>query len=157
MGYGIIQAYIIYYLTFYTNNTFDTEGNQNDLFTIGSMVYSSIVLIVNIRIFVSTCSYSVFSVTICVLSILSYYITVAIMSNFSKFDNFNHIKMINNPNFYLSTLLVIVFTIMIDAGTTALLRLYNVIKNPLEKDEKRLNSILTDDYSRNFLHRIELT
>jgi phospholipid-transporting ATPase len=157
MLYGILQAYLVYYIIFNCNNTFDPEGNQNDLFTIGSIVYSAVVLIVNIRIFVSTCSHSIFSVTILILSILSYYITVAIMSPFYKFDNFNHIKMINNTNFYLSTLLVIVLTIMIDAGTISILKLFNIIKNPLEKDEKRLNSILTDDTRRNFLSRIELT
>ena len=130
--YGMIQGYIIYLISFYCNNTNDSGGYLQDLFSTGSVVYSAIVLIVNISILLSTNTHSFISISLFTITILSYYIVVMIMSRYYKFDNFNNDHILfYNPWFYLSSILIIVLALIIDIGVIRILYLFGLIKDPL--------------------------
>jgi phospholipid-transporting ATPase len=130
--YGLLQASILFVFAYYCNNSIDQQGYHQDLFSVGSMIYSSIVLLVNFRILLSTNTHSVISISIFFLSIFSYYIIILLMSYYYRFANFNNFYMImTSSNFYLSTLLILVLCLVIDMGMVKLLKLYDFIENPL--------------------------
>ena len=143
--YGMIQGLIIFLISFYCNNSNDSNGYQQDLFSIGSIVYSAIVLIVNLRILLSTNTHSIFSVTIFIVTVLFYYIVLIIMSNYYKFDNFDndHIILLN-PCFYLSTILILVLALIIDIGVIRILYLFGLIKDPLSIKPESIDNHLSE-------------
>ncbi len=96
------------------------------------MAYSSIVLIVNIRILISTCTHSVISFGLFFGSVIVYYIILYLMSIYYKFENFNNFTMIfASYNFYLSTIILIFCCIILDIGVGKILLLYGLVQDPL--------------------------
>ncbi len=96
------------------------------------MAYSSIVLIVNIRILISTCTHSVISFALFFGSVIVYYIILYLMSIYYKFENFNNFTMIfSSYNFYLSTVILIFCCIILDIGVGKILLLYGLVQDPL--------------------------
>ena len=131
--YGILQASFIYIFSFYANESNgNRSGNVNDLDASGSIAYSGVVVIVNLKILLTTCTHTVISVGLFVFSTGAYYLILYIMSRFPFFYNFNNFSMISHGwNFYLSTLCLVIICAIIDVGTGTFLRIYGWVADPL--------------------------
>lgn len=129
---GIIQGAIMFCFFYYSNNSPDVNGRYQDLWSVGSMVYGAIVIIVNIRILYATNNHSLFSFTLFFLTVLSYFIVLIIMSKYQHFENFNNITIIfSNPNYFLSTCSTILLCLILDIAMVKILFLLGAIKDPL--------------------------
>ena len=132
--YGIIQALFVYVYSSFTCK-YINDGYLHDLGSQGSIAYSGVVLIVNIKILTTTNSHTIISFLFFLFSVLSYYLIVLLMSLYYKFYNFNHFKMIfTSFQFYLSTLFLIVLCIMLDKGIDKFCKIFGIILDPLEID-----------------------
>ena len=131
--YGILQASFIYIFSFYANESNgNRSGNVNDLDASGSIAYSGVVVIVNLKILLATCTHTVISVGLFVFSTGAYYLILYIMSRFPFFYNFNNFSMISHGwNFYLSSLCLVIICAIIDVGTGTFLRIYGWVADPL--------------------------
>ena len=132
--YGILQALFVFIYSFptceYINN-----GYLHDLGSQGSIAYSSIVLITNIKILTTTNSHTFISLGFFLFSILSYYFILWLMSLYYAFYNFNHLKMLfKSLQFYLNTFFVIVLCTIIDKGIDKFCRIFGIILDPLNID-----------------------
>ena len=132
--YGIIQAYFVYIYSFITCN-YVYSGYLHDITSKGSIAYSGVVLIVNIKILTTTSSHTYISFLLFLLSILSYYFMLWLMSLFKQFYIFNNFKMvISSWEFYLSTLFLIILCLTLDKGVDKFCRIFGIILDPLEID-----------------------
>jgi phospholipid-transporting ATPase len=138
---GFFQGLIIVIFHVFSFTTNNSNGYSQNLWSFGSMFYSSVVLIVNLRLLFSTNNIDIWSFSLIFISIFLYYLTLLIM-NFSSFwDNFNNFTMIMSAfNFYLSSILICVLAYIMDNGCGNLLRLFGCIKNPLEIQKIEINS-----------------
>ena len=132
--YGIIQAFFVYIYSFHTCN-FIYDGYLHDITSQGSIAYSGIVLIVNIKILTTTNSHTFISLGLFLFSVLSYYFILWLMSLFQSFYNFNNFKMVfYSWEFYLSTLLLLVLCTVLDKGIDKFCRIFGIILDPLRID-----------------------
>ena len=132
--YGIIQAFFVYIYSFYTCLSIN-DGYLHDLGTQGSIAYSGVVLIVNIKILTTTNSHTFISFGLFLFSVLSYYLILGLMSLYYGFYNFSHFKMIfTSCEFYLSTIFLIVLCTILDKGIDKFCRIFGIILDPLEID-----------------------
>jgi phospholipid-transporting ATPase len=132
--YGMMQGVLVYLFSYNANRgAINTSGFQQDLFSGGSMAYSSIVLIVNVKILVSTCTHSFISFGLFFYSVISYYVTLKLMSSYHKFENFNNFEMnFQSLNFYFSTLLIVLVSLFVDVGVKRILLAFGLVVDPLE-------------------------
>ena len=130
--YGILQAIFIFIYSFYGDITPMKDGFLQDLPSSGSIAYSNVVLIVNFKILQTTCTHSFISAFLFLGSVMSYYIILFFMSWYWRFFNFNNFYMMfRSINFYLSTLCFIMICFTIDVGIGKILRIYDIIVDPL--------------------------
>ena len=138
--YGIIQAFFVYIYSFYTCE-YIYDGYLHDLGSQGSIAYSGVVLIVNIKILTTTNSHTFISLGFFLFSVLSYYFILWLMSLYYGFYNFNHFKMIfTSLEFYLSTLFLIVLCTILDKGIDKFCRIFGIILDPLHIDVNKFES-----------------
>jgi len=132
--YGILQGIFVYLYSYYSIPFgVDSSGLTPDVFSNGSIAYSTVVLIVNIKILVSTCSHSLISIGLFFYSVVSYFVIEYIMSKNYRFDNFNNFSMImKSPNFYLSIIIVISICIILDIAIKRIFMIFGIILDPLE-------------------------
>lgn len=127
---GIFQAFIVYLLGYYCLDAPRHDGKINDLWSIGSMIYSCIVIVVNLKIFFSTNNHSIVSFMLFFLSILCYWIVLSIMSLYYRFENFNNFYMLLSDYwYYLATFAACVIIVTLDSGLTHLFYKLGVIKD----------------------------
>ena len=108
---------------------------MHDLGSQGSIAYSGVVLIVNIKILTTTNSHTFISLGFFLFSVLSYYFMLWLMSLYYGFYNFNHFKMIfTSLEFYLSTIFLIVICTILDKGIDKFCRIFGIILDPLHID-----------------------
>ena len=132
--YGILQALFVFIYSFPTCE-YINDGYLHDLGSQGSIAYSSIVLITNIKILTTTNSHTFISLGFFLFSILSYYFILWLMSLYYAFYNFNHLKMLfKSLQFYLNTFFVIVLCTIIDKGIDKFCRIFGIILDPLNID-----------------------
>ena len=132
--YGIIQAFFVYIYSFHTCE-YIYDGYLHDLGSQGSIAYSGVVLIVNIKILTTTNSHTFISLGFFLFSVLSYYFMLWLMSLYYGFYNFNHFKMIfTSLEFYLSTIFLIVICTILDKGIDKFCRIFGIILDPLHID-----------------------
>ena len=77
--YGILQAFFVFIYSFPTCE-YISDGKLHDLGSQGSIAYSSIVLITNIKILTTTNSHTFISLVFFLFSVLSYYFILWLMS-----------------------------------------------------------------------------
>lgn len=156
---GIVQGVFVYLFCFIGNRgPINSTGHQQDLFSTGSICYSAIVLIVNIKLLVSTCTHSFVSFGLFAFSVLMYYITLFIMSEYNKFENFNNFYMnFSSPNFYLSTFNLITICLMLDNGINRILLICGIMDNPLELNAEEYEPKMTELKIKNTLIEEEPT
>jgi phospholipid-transporting ATPase len=143
--YGMMQGCIIFLFCYYCNEAILPQGRTQDLFSVGSMVYGAIVLIVNFKILFSTNTHSIISFSLFILSVASYYVVVFLMSYYYKFANFNNFyMMMTSINFYLSSVLILVLCLSLDVGIVGILKLYGFIKNPLHIKPESIDQHLVE-------------
>lgn len=132
--YGMMQGVLVYLLSYNANRgAIDTSGFQQDLFSGGSIAYSGIVLIVNVKILLSTCTHSVISFVLFFYSVFSYYLILYLMSSYHKFENFNNFEMnLKSLNFYFSSFLLVLVCLFIDIGVKRILLLFKFVVDPLQ-------------------------
>ena len=128
--YAMVEGIMLCYFTLYQNNTYNTEGMTQNLWSIGkiifylgSIVYTEVILIANFRLFLSTFSYTIFSVFLLFLSIFLYFSVFLILSNFKDFQIYNNsVILFNSPDFYLSIFQIVGFCLFLDFGSIAILK-----------------------------------
>ena len=65
ISYGILQASLIFVFSFFANShASNYTGNLGDLTTCGSIVYSGVIIIVNLKILLYTNTHSVISISL---------------------------------------------------------------------------------------------
>ena len=138
--YGILQAFVVFIYSFPTCE-YIYNGFLHDLGSQGSIAYSSIVLIANIKILTTTNSHTFISLAIFLFSVLSYYLILWLMSLYYGFYNFNHFKMLFlSWDFYLNTFFVIFLCYIIDRGIDKFCRIFGIILDPLNIDIKKFET-----------------
>ena len=138
--YGIIQAFFVYLYSFHTCE-YIYDGYLHDLGSQGSIAYSGVVLIVNIKILTTTNSHTFISLGFFLFSVLSYYFILWLMSLYYGFYNFNHFKMLfTSFEFYLSTIFLIVLCTILDKGIDKFCRIFGIILDPLHIDVNKFES-----------------
>jgi phospholipid-transporting ATPase len=132
--YGMMQGVLVYLFSYHANfGPYDQSGHQQDLFSAGSIAYSGIVLIVNVKILMSTYTHSFVSFILFFYSVATYYLTMSVMSKSYRFENFNNYKMITlSTNFYLSSFILVMVCILLDIGVKRILLAFGIIVDPLE-------------------------
>jgi hypothetical protein len=132
--YGFMQAVFIYLLSYNANSSaIEQSGFHQDLWSNGSIAYSGVVLIVNIKILLSTCTHSIISFILFFGSVFTYYLTLIAMSQLKNTEIFNNDTMIfSSNNFYLSTTLLVFLCILLDIGINRLMLLYGLVADPLK-------------------------
>jgi phospholipid-transporting ATPase len=133
IAYGIIQGVLVYLFSFYANDSItNRNGFTQDLWSNGSIAYSGIVLIVNIKILTSTYTHSYVSFVLFFGSTFIYYLTLLVLANFKTTEVFNHSQMIfTSWNFYLSTILLSLMCVLLDIGLNRILLTFGIIIDPL--------------------------
>ena len=132
--YGIIQAFFVFIYSFMTCK-YIYNGHLHDLGSKGSITYSGVILIVNIKILTTTNTHTVISFILFLFSVLSYYLIVFLMSFYYRFYNFNHFRMLfSSFQFYLSTFCLISLCILLDRGIDQFCKLFGIILDPLHID-----------------------
>ena len=132
--YGIIQALFVYFYSFITCKVVN-DGYVHDLGSQGSIAYSGVVLIVNIKILTTTNSHTFISLGLFLFSVLSYYFILWLMSLYYGFYNFDNFRMLfTSCQFYLSTLFLIVLCVTLDRGIDIFCRLFGIVLDPLHID-----------------------
>lgn len=130
--YGAVQGFFIFLFSYYFNDVADSNGRNQDLWSIGSIVYSNIVIIVNIKILFSTNTHTVYSFLACFYSILLYWITTYFMSLYYSFENFNNFKMaLSSGHFYFTTIGLIMIMVIFDVGFNRIALTFKIVKDPL--------------------------
>ena len=154
--YGILQAFLIFIYSFPTCE-YVYNGYLHDLGSQGSIAYSSIILIANIKILATTNSHTFISLGFFLFSVLSYYFIVWLMSLYYGFFNFNHLIMLfKSWQFYLNTFFIISLCTIIDKGVDKFCKIFGIILDPLNIDLKKFEkkevykemSIIRDEINR---------
>ena len=132
--YGIIQAFFVYIYSFHTCEYID-DGYLHDITSQGSIAYSGVVLIVNIKILTTTSTHTFISLGLFLFSILSYYFFLWLMSFYYGFYNFNNCEMVfSSWQFYLSTIFLLVLCTILDKGVDKFCRIFGIVLDPLRID-----------------------
>ena len=158
--YGILQALIIFVYSFLGCYLIEKTGMNQSLESVGSIIYSNVVLIANIKILLTTCTHSFISFGLFIFSIISYFIILVISSLSLNFYDFNNSYMLfKDPNFYLCSFINIIVCICMDLGFGKIFRLFGIIVDPLEinindYDEKILKNdkiieLIRENYKEN--------
>lgn len=107
MGFG--HAFLIFIFSFFF------MGPSFDIWSTGTLVYSSVVLVANWKIVQYTKSHTFISTLIVFLSVFMYYLTIYMMNDYSYFYIYGNWDILSKePKFYLSTLMVLVSVIVVD-------------------------------------------
>ena len=90
-------------------------GSSLDLWSTGTLIYSSVVLVANWKIVQYTKSHTLISALIVFLSVFMYYLTIYVMNDYSYFYIFGNWDVLSKESrFYLSTLMTLVSVMVID-------------------------------------------
>lgn len=139
--YGVLQGLLLYVYCF--NSAMLTQtGNYLDLSCDGSIIYSGVVLIVTVKIFLTTSTHSYVSLFLFVFSIFSYFFSLYIMSFFTGLFTFNNFYLIYDfKSFYLSQFFLLVFCVLIDRAIDKYCRIYGIIEDPLKINAKQYDQL----------------
>jgi len=118
---GVIQAIFIAYFAFsaFNDTGLTSEGYLNGFYSSGMFSYNSLILLANLKILLFTNTFN-FLVYFCTIgSFLFYILNFALYSDYGQGDVHAEFNIIyNNINFYLGTIITVVFTTVIDMGLT---------------------------------------
>ena len=152
--YGIIQALFICVYSLYTCQQIN-DGLLHDLSSQGSIAYSGIILVANIKILITTNSHTFISLGFFLFSVLSYYFILWIMSLYYGFFNFDNLRAIlSSWQFYLSTFFLIVLCAMLDKGIDKFCKIFGIILDPLHIDPHKFE--VNENYKEMSIIRDEL-
>lgn len=127
---GIIDALFAFIIGFFSLSS-SNNGKNLDMWGIGTMVYSSVVIIANLKLIIYTNTHTIISTVIFLISILSYFIVVLIMSFFPVFYNYdNFYEIILEKLYYFSSLLVISLCALVDIAVSKSLLYYGIVESP---------------------------
>ena len=139
--YGIIHAFCVFIYSFITC-IYVNDGYLHSLESQGSIAYSGVVLVSNIKILTTTSTHTFISIGLFLISILSYYLIVFLMSFDYNFYNFNNFTMMfSSMQFYLCTLYTIVLCTIIDKGIDKFCRIFGIILDPLNIDVNKFEHV----------------
>lgn len=131
-SYAFVEAYVLYYFT-YNSQFRDPLGHDQDVWSLGTVVYISIVLLANFKIMIYTTSITYITVGLFFFSIGSYALILVLMDDYTKFENFNNSNMLfSSPIFYLVVFVGIATVLLVEYGVKRLLYLFGAIENPLD-------------------------
>ena len=132
--YGTVQALVLYVFSFRVGlDPYNIRGDVQDLKLSGTICYSFVVVIVNVKVFQTTSTHSVISILLVTLSVLLYYAFVAVMSLFPSFYNYgNFMEMITSLPYFLKLLVIILICLVMDLGIKTVFKICRCIPDPLE-------------------------
>jgi phospholipid-transporting ATPase len=131
LAVGILQGFFLFLFFFCATDSPLSNGKYQDLWSVGSMIYAAIVLIVNFRIAHGTHTHTWISLTLFILSVGTYFVVLVIMSRFSRFENFNNDEMLFiDPKFYLTITSVVLICLVLDVALVRLLYLFGILQDP---------------------------
>ena len=142
--YGLIHAIILYvYLFRLIKMPYNTLGDTQDLKLSGSICYSAVVIIVNVKVVQTTSTHSVVSVVLVVVSITMYFLFVAGMSGFSSVYNCgNFEKMMTSLSYYLKIGCVVAICTVMDVGLKTVCKFCKCVPDSFEYYYSRLDNKL---------------
>lgn len=132
--YGTIQAVIVYIYSFHlVESPHNTRGDLQDLSLSGSIAYSAVIVIVNVKVFQTTWTHSLPSIILLVVSTGLYYAFMGVQSLMPKYYNFgNAWEMLACVTYYLKILLMVLICLMMDLGIKTIFKIFGCIPDPLE-------------------------
>lgn len=113
---AIIQAFIITFVSVYALASIPgQDGRVGDMWIVSSMIFGSVVILANLKVFLFSYSHYWFTVMILIVSVAVYYLVVyTLMDLFpilTVFDNYDSrgvfIHLFGNPNFYTGAIFII--------------------------------------------------
>lgn len=147
-----LQAIIICFVSIsaiciYTGD--NDRGTMDNMWVASNMVYGTVVIFANIKVAQFSYTHYWFTVTVNILSILSYFLITALVTDWLPIsewlDNFDSrgstARMFNNPNAYLAVLWMVVTGFMIQPTFTAF---YKVIMLSKKMQERKAAAKLRD-------------
>ncbi len=130
---AIVKGFILFFFFFFAFSGFNENGNVQDLWAIGSMIYYGVVLVANIRLLFTTNNHTFISIFLFFNSIFGYVFVLFVMSCYTKFENFNNFFMImTSLKFYMVMFSCVLLIFILDLGIGKMLILYGCVKDPLK-------------------------
>ena len=78
---GFLEGLIIFILSHYWYYKNNSDGLTNDFYAVGTIILSGVIVIANLKVFLDMNFIDYFSLTLIILSVLLYFITILIYSN----------------------------------------------------------------------------
>ena len=146
--YGFIQAIFLYYFTFkMILEPYNLRGDTQDLKLSGTICYSAVVVVVNVKVIQTTYNYTFIGIFLVFISIGSYYLFVYLMSDYPQFYNFgNFDKMVFQNVYYLKISCIILICGTMDLGIKMIIKFCGCQPDPRtlsEEEFKKINLINT--------------
>jgi phospholipid-transporting ATPase len=146
---GAFQGFVVFIVFYFSFSSCEESGLNQDLWSIGSMVFSAVVLIVNIRMLFSTNSHNIISVFLFAISIFIYYLVLFLMSQY-RFENYNNFDMIMfTPRLYLASLISVAIILIFDYGIGNLMMSFGCIKNTNKMEKLTLEKYYSHIFMNN--------
>ncbi len=122
--YGFSQAIVLYIFTFkMVLQPYNLNGDTQDLKLAGTICYSAVVIIVNVKVIQTTYNYTFIGFFLVLISVVSYYVFVFFMSKYPNFYNFgNFDKMVYQNVYYLKMFCIILICIAMDLGINMVIK-----------------------------------
>ena len=146
--YGFVQAIFLYYFSFkMVLETYNLRGDIQDLKLSGTICYSAVVVIVNVKVLQTTYNYTFIGIFLVFISVGSYYLFVYFMSDYPQFYNFgNFDKMVFQNVYYLKICCIILICVTMDLGIKMIIKFCGCEPDPRtlsEEEFKKINLINT--------------
>jgi hypothetical protein len=120
--YAVWQGILLVYLTFYTlGESVDRNGQMGCLQTDGQFIFGTIVIVVNLKVLISSYQYTLPSLVLVLLCIGSYFAIVFSLNfvpRYNMFGEFTHMYVVSNET-YVVMLFFATGYLLIDAGLVA--------------------------------------
>ena len=145
--YGSVKALLIFFICFICNEiSLNSEGNFGDVPSSGAITYAGIVLMANVKIWMSTSSHTIMSFLIVILSILSYFLCWMVESNILFFDLYGTFTIaFTFSTFYVAMALCVLSLIFIDVGMEYIHILKEIISTKEESIRRAVSAKATDE------------
>ena len=123
-GLGFLHGFLCYFLSNLWFKKGNSNGTTNDFYAVGTAIYAGVVMVANLKVVLDTSLHDVYSVSMIIFSVLSYYISVLACSSdyifsesttlgFYVLDNFSMIILDSKFLFYIIQISVLSYFIEI--------------------------------------------
>ena len=138
IGYGIFNSLVLYIIVLNSNcRPESSTGYSPDIWAFGSMLFTGVVLMANLKIVYQSFSHTAYSVSLLLFSVLSYIICLVLMDLFLMFEVFGSaFLVVRSFKFWLSMLAFLTICVICDYCLKKLLILNGLYESVTETTEK---------------------